>query len=161
MRPTNSELIASIVTALEQQVAPTVQDKWAASVLRSTTQLLNHIALRFEHQGAVLIADNEDVRQVLEAIAPRLADSAEGAQLHAVIEKVLQLPEVAAYDTDALDARNEAYQEAVEELLRRRERLIELTGDLGVVQALRAYLKRRLDREHPLYFPVFSGSPPI
>ena len=159
MRPTTRELIDSIVTALERQVAPTVQDKWASSVLRSTTQLLNHISARTEDGGRVLIEDNLDVRQVLEAIAPRLAGKPGAAQLYTAIEIALGMTDAAPHDTVALDARNEAYQAAVEQLVRHRDLVRQASGGAAIHDELRAYLKRRLQRERHLYFPVFTGPP--
>jgi len=159
MRPTTRELIESISTALERQVAPVVQDKWAASVLRSATQLLNHIALRTEDEGRVLIEDNQDVRRVLEAIRPRLAGKSGDAELSAALEQALQAADPAAHDAAGLAVRNEAYQVVVEQLLRHRDRLRQVTGGTATRDGLRAYLQRRLRREHHLYFPVFTGPP--
>jgi hypothetical protein len=159
MRPTSRELINAIVTALEQQVAPTVQDKWVASVLRSATQLLNHIAVRTEDEGRVLIEDNDDIRQVLEAVQPRLVGKSNVAELCAAIEQALNAAEPAAYDTAGLGVRNEAYQAAVEQLLRHRDRVRQASGGTATHDELRAYLRRRLKREHHLYFPVFTGPP--
>lgn len=155
MRPTTQELISAIVASLEHQVAPHVRDKWAASALRSATQLLNHLAVRTEREGRVLIEDNRDVRNVLETILPRLAGQAEFSDLRATVEQTLNQPEPNIQDVTRLDARNEAYQAAVERLLRHpgmhpRDELVE---------SLRNYLRRRLQREHPLYFPVFTGPP--
>jgi len=152
-------LIESIIGALERQVAPAVQDKWASSVLRSATQLLNHIALRTESEARVLIEDNQDVRQVLEGIAPRLARGEASAALHAAVEEALHMAEAAPYDSAALDLRNEAYQVAVELVLKHRDTLQQATGDSSACDELCAYLQRRQAREHHLYFPVFTGPP--
>lgn len=159
MRPTTRELIESIITALERQVSPVVQDKWAASVLRSASQLLKHIALRTEDEGRVLIEDNQDVRLVLEAIRRRLAGKSDDAQLSTALEQALQAADPAAHDTAALAVRNEVYQVVVEQLLRHRDRVRKATGGTDTRDELRAYLRRRLRREHHLYFPVFTGPP--
>jgi hypothetical protein len=159
MRPTTRELIDGIVTALEHQVAPVVQDKWAASVLRSATQLLNHIALRAEDEARVLIEDNLDVRQVLEAIRPRLAGKADIGPLHAAVEEALKAAEPASHDVVGLGARNDAYLAAVEKLVRHRGLVRQATEGASVHEQLRGYLRRRLKREHHLYFPVFTGPP--
>jgi len=157
MRPTAPELMAAIVESLERQVAPNLQDKWAASALRSATQLLNHLAIRIEREGRVLVEDNRDVRHVLEAALPRLAAQAEFFDLRAVVEKALSDPEPSLQDTAGLDARNEIYQTAVE-LLLRRPGMRTLDGS-SVYESLRDYLHRRLQREYPLYFPVFTHPP--
>lgn len=155
MRPTSGELIQSIVSALESQVAPQVQDKWAASVLRSAAQLLKHLAVRTEEEGRVLIEDNQDARQVLEAIAPRLLGAAAAVELCATMQGALNMADPAPYDSVALGVRNDAYQWAVERLVRHRD----VVRDAGVHDELHAYLQRRLKRERHLYFPVFTGPP--
>ncbi|MET0987139.1 MAG: hypothetical protein ABW034_17225 [Steroidobacteraceae bacterium] len=160
MRPSTRELINAIVTALESQVAPAVQDdKWAASVLRSTTQLLNHLAVRTEEEVRVLQEDNEDARRVLMSLAPRLASVRAAEKLSAATEAALSKPDPAPCDGVGLDARNEAYQAAVEQLVKHRDILRQVTGSDAARDELRAYLKRRLEREHHLYFPVFMGPP--
>jgi hypothetical protein len=155
MRPTTPELISAIVESLERQVAPNVADKWAASALRSATQLLNHLAVRVEREGRVLAEDNQDARRVLEAALPRLAAHPDLAGVRGAVQGALNESEPSLQDTGSLDARNEHYQAAIEALLR----------DAGVraldelYQSLRGYLHRRLEREHALYFPVFTAPP--
>jgi CheY-like chemotaxis protein len=159
MRPTTRELIDAIVTALEQEVAPLVQDKWAASVLRSATQLLNHLSLRVEDGARVLIEDNKDVRYVLETVYRSLSVNADTASLRAAVEEALKATESPHHDVAALDARNEAYLVAVETLLKHRSLVRQATGGTSVQEQLREYMRRRLKREHHLYFPVFTGPP--
>jgi len=96
----------AIVTALEEEVAPLVQDKWAASVLRSATQLLNHLSLRVDDDARVLIEDNKDVRYVLETVYRSLSVNADTASLRAAVEEALQTTECPHHDVVALDARN-------------------------------------------------------
>jgi hypothetical protein len=155
MRPTSPELISAIVESLERQVAPHVEDKWAASALRSATQLLNHLAVRVEREGGVLVEDNQDVRRVLEAVLPRLAAHPDLAGPHAVAQEALNESEPNLQDRASLDARNESYQAAVEALLRHAG--VRALDELH--QSLRGYLRRRLQRERALYFPVFTGPP--
>ncbi|MET0658764.1 MAG: hypothetical protein ABW110_11480 [Steroidobacteraceae bacterium] len=160
MRPTTRELINAIVTALETQVAPAVHDdKWAGSVLRSTTQLLNHLAVRTEDEARVLIEDNEDARRVLLSLTRRLENQRSAEQLLAAAQAALNAPDPALHDPVGLGARNDAYQTAVEQLVRHRDVLCQATGGEAAHDELRAYLKRRLEREQHLYFPVFMGPP--
>src|SRR6266702_3754257 len=141
MRPTTPELMAAIVESLERQVAPNVQDKWAASALRSATQLLNHLAVRTEREGRMLAEDNRDVHHVLEAALPRLAVQAEFSDLRAAVERALNDPDPSLQDTVGLDARNEIYQTAVEQLLRRPG--VRTLDGSSVYESLRSYLRRR------------------
>jgi hypothetical protein len=160
MRPSTHELLESIAVALERQVAPVVEDKWAASVLRSAVQLLGHLAVRTEGEARVLRDDNADARQLLEAIAPKLAvDRPDAAQLRVAVAQALQSEEVPLCDTADLASRNDSYQSAIELLIRNRDLVRELTRDSSTHEELRAYLKRRLAREHHMYFPSFTGPP--
>jgi hypothetical protein len=155
MRPTTPELIAAIIDSLEQQVAPHVQDKWAASALRSAAQLLRHLALRTERESAVLIEDNIDVRRVLEIVRPHLGGRPPLAAAEAAVVRALSDAEPDAHDVADLDARNESYQHAVGQLLADPA----VRAESGTVEILRGYLHRRLEREHALYFPVFTAPP--
>lgn len=157
MRPTTPELISAIVASLERQVAPHVNDKWAASALRSAAQLLSHIALRTEGEARVLEDDNADVRQVLETVLVRLEAYAEFSAARRTVESALAAREPAAQDFAGLDARNELYQAAVESLLNHAG--VRTVEQGAVHRILREYLRRRLKREHPLYFPVFTSPP--
>lgn len=157
MRPTTPELITAIVASLEQQVAPHVADKWAASALRSAAQLLNHIALRTESEARVFEDDNVDARQVLAAVLARLAEAAEFAAARDTIERALAEPAPGAHHAGGLDARNETYQAAIEYLLNHSG--VRAFEKGAVHRVLREYLRRRLEREHPLYFPVFTTPP--
>ena len=55
--------------------------------------------------------------------------------------------------------RNDAYQAAIELLVRNRDASGELPDGAVVREELHAYLQRRLAREHHLYFPSFTGAP--
>ena len=156
MRPSARELIEGVVVALERDVAPQVADRWAASALRSAVQLLNHLAVRVESEAALLIEDNADARAVLARVAARLGSSADSAALRTVIDAALRSAEPPPHDTVRLDAANEVLQGVIDRVLRERPALAE--PDV-IHDELRAYLRRRLEREHPLCFPVFTGAP--
>ncbi len=155
MRPTAPELISAIVESLELEVAPHVTDKWSASALRSAAQLLRHLALRYQHEGEVLIRDNRDVRHVLESVLPQIAARPEFEDVVVAIGREMHHDEPNPHDLMALDARNEIYQAAIERLLKDKA----LRASEELLATLRGYLRRRLEREHALYFPVFTGPP--
>lgn len=159
MRPTARELIENVAASLERDVSPHVADKWAASAIRSAVQLLSHVATRVETEQAVLIEDNTDVRQVLESSRAQLAAYAGGSALCRAIDHVLATADPAPYDAVGLDRRNDAYQGVVELLLRDRPALHALPAGREIHADLRSYLRRRLQREHALYFPAFTGAP--
>jgi len=159
MRPTSSELLEAVAAALEGQVAPAVQDKWAASTLRSAVQLVKHLAVRVADEHRIIDEDNADAAQVLTAIAPRLAGDPAVATLHAVVGRALQDGgDERLHDATRAAARNDAYQAAIELLVRNRD-LVRTSAGAAVHDELRAYLRRRLSREQHLYFPSLTGPP--
>jgi hypothetical protein len=159
MRPTTRELIEAVVSSLQRDVSPHLADKWGASALRSAVQLLQHVAVRVEKEAALLIEDNADVRRVLRSTRERLAASRSCAAWCRAIDEVLAVQEPAAHDTVGLDRHNEACQDVVELLLRDRQALHAARSGREIHAELRSYLRRRLEREHTLYFPAFTGAP--
>ena len=59
MRPSAKEIIDGVSWALDNQVAPVIDDKKAASSLRSIKGLLNHLSVRVEMEGHILNDDND------------------------------------------------------------------------------------------------------
>jgi hypothetical protein len=162
MRPTSAELIERIAEALDTTVLPAVaDDKWASSVVRSATTLLAHLAKRVEREAPILLADNEDARTTIETVAADQTLLSSYPALHRSVLEVLEpTAEVPAFDAVALDARNREYQAVVEQLLRRLHDAAKPdSAEAQIRLSLRAYLKRRMEREKELYFPAFVGPP--
>jgi hypothetical protein len=160
VRPTTRELLERVATALEHQVLPSVQDKWAASVLRSAVQLLGHAAVRAQDEPRILVEHIADARLLLETIAPRLESGrAEIAALREAVSQALQIPHAAAHDVVALGLEDESLQTVIELLLRHRD-VLGMTANSDQTHAdVLDCLRRRLAREHQLYFPAFTGAP--
>ena len=162
MRPTSVELLERIAEALDQTVLPAVvEDKWAASVVRSATTLLAHLAKRVPLEAPVLLADNDDARGVLAAIARRFAASGSKTGVVGEIEiAIVDDAPIDAYDVVALDARNTTYQSIMERLLREYYRDSQSPGAAADMRRdLRHYFRRRMERERDMYFPSFTGPP--
>lgn len=155
MRPTSAELMTRMSDALDTTVLPAIKDdKWAASVVRSTVTLLAHLAKRVELEGPMLVGDNQDADTTLQECTDVLAKHGLRKQFDAVhAEAIIQ-----AYDTVALDARNREYQAIVELALRKLHKSSEVS-DKKARAALLAYLRRRVSRERDIYFPAFTGPP--
>jgi hypothetical protein len=131
MVPSSLDLIESIRIGLVEQVAPTVTDRVAASVLRSVDALLAHLAVRLETEADVLAQDNADLRQLL--------------GLTAVDEGGPTVADLTARNTSLRLQLDAALESALEH------------GDGAVLAEIDAYLLRRLDRESPMILPAFAG----
>ncbi len=159
MRPDSPDLINSVADALERQVLPTVQDKWAASAVRSAMQLLRHLALRVAQEPRILVEEAVDLRAVLQSARAQLSAS-NLADLKANVDGALALPEPAAHDVLAMAQRDEQWLAVVEAILAARPRLDAALGSSQLRESLVAYLERRLLRERELIEP-FRSTPPI
>ena len=158
MRPTTRELVDGIANALEHQVSPVVQDKWAASVLRSAVQLLRHVAVRVEDEARLLVEDNADAARTLEDARRQLPSGPDLEALRAMIASTLQVPAPAPTDAGQLAEHNERLQAAIEQLLHC-QTAPDQGGEAAMLADISAYLQRRLAREQHLYFPVFNSPP--
>jgi hypothetical protein len=145
MRPTAIELVSRIRQAIDDTILPKVEDKIAASSLRSARVLLDHLASRLEHEPAFLAADNADAGAVL-ARAIKMLSTADAGPIRAAVSS--------AETSDPAQA-NDELQHGVELALAavRRAPSAELHGEL------KAYLARRLERERPMFFPAFTAAP--
>lgn len=158
MRPTNVEILDAIAAQLESQVLPAVDDKWAASTLRSSLQLLRHLALRVAVEPSIAADDSADVRAVLKQLR-ELLSAPELCDLKALVAAAQANPDAAPYDIAARDANDEAAQAAVEAIVTARSRVHAAIGSLAVHDLVVAYLQRRMRRERELFLPVCLTSP--
>jgi hypothetical protein len=158
MRPTSAELLATIAQELEDKVLPVMQDKWGASTVRSAMQLLRHLALRVPLEPRILAEDNQDARAALVLAHDRLS-SLGASDLAAAAADALSSPAADPLDVAAVDALNEKYLKAIEMIVAARDRLRLIDDPPNIHAALVDYLKRRLEREHGLFLPVFLSAP--
>jgi hypothetical protein len=138
-----SALFDNINWVLENEIAPAVADQpWLASYMRSINGLLPYLDARLELEGGALHADNVDARETLEAAAAAGLLTAEIGTVLATYD------DRTAYRTVAeLRAESTAYGEVV-------DRVIGLAhdGDHGaLVERLRAYVLRSVERKAPIY----------
>ena len=165
MKPTAREIIESISWALDHRVEPQVEEKWAASSLRSIRCLLQHLAVRVEHEGQMLVEDNADLRDVLGQVVGNVGGVGTWRDIHSEIEGLLEREwrPPAAYPTVAsLNEENEALQTGLDHVLVRLYRHGDGL-DPATADALRAELDecliRRVGREQPMFMPAFSENP--
>lgn len=166
MMPSAEDMLLAAQTALRDFVTPVVEDQWASSALRSVDVILSHLAARTAIEGPMLYEDNRDLVAVLAGTAAvaALADgpASSGGTIAAAIavfevrsDALLQgYPPVAE-----LAAVNLMGRELVDDLL---VACHALAGDAGAAtlhDGLRAYLMRHVERESPLFFPIYVGRP--
>ena len=159
MRPTSSEILQAIAAELETRALPELKDPWAASTVRSSLQLLRHLALRIALEPRIAADDASDVRGVLAQLQTMLS-APELGDLKFAVSAALDRPDAAQFDTAAHDANDAAAQAAIEAIVAERSRVHVVTGSTAVHDFVIAYLQRRMQRERELYLPVFV-SPPI
>jgi hypothetical protein len=162
MRPSARQLIEGIDWSLQNRVAPVTDDKWAASTLRSTHCLLQHLAARVDQEGQLLHDDNVDLRSVLGAVAVRLVDAAWAPERSRVEDALARAwRESGAYPTVAtMNDENEFLRGVIDGLV------VALHGVApdqqgvadGALADIDGYLTRRREREQPLFMPAFMSS---
>lgn len=166
MQPKSRELIEGIIEVLDDRVTPAVEDRWAASSLRSIRCLLVHLATRVDNEGQVLHDDIADARAVLELAVVRLERSEVASDLAAEIRQGLAKVwrEPGAYVAVAsLAEENLVLRNFIDHLLRQLLTQPAATyggGDDGLVELLaevRAYIRRQITREQPMFMPAFAG----
>jgi hypothetical protein len=148
IHPSVDDALAAIIAAVEEQIAPHVQDEYAASLCRTVGQMLRSVQARLKEEPAALAADNADLREVLSANLDRLPG------------------DIRAQVSAALDARSARAAASLDELtaeaLALRGALVRVIGavtDSGdpVRKAARDYLRRQLERERPWMRDAFNG----
>ncbi len=164
MRPSSAELLHSIAEALERQVLPGVTDKWAASTLRSAMQLLHHLALRIEHEPALLRQQRTELIAALTATHADLAAPAKQVPqllaLRGQLERALHGAAAPSDDVLTLERCVEELLAAAERVIAARDSLRAATGSSVISDTLVELLARQLARELPLIEP-FQSKPPI
>lgn len=151
IEPTVEDVIGAVIATLERDIAPNVttdDDGYTASLCRTVGQLLKAARSRLQHEEAMLIADNADLRNVLSEWAPALPPQARQR-----VEQALAEADAAAESTVA------RLQEEAKRLRAALVVLIEaIPGkDHPARAAGREYLQRQLERERPWMVDAFDG----
>lgn len=158
MRPTTPELLSGIARALESQVLPKLEDKWAASTVRSAIQLLDHLERRVELEPGLLAIEHDELDALFAQIIGTLRE-ANWAGLPALLEFGAAGPATVSQDLAGLAARDEARLAILETLVARRVEIARATGSDELHKGIIAYLLRRIGREKPMILPVLLGPP--
>jgi hypothetical protein len=146
MHPGVDEALESIVEAVERDIAPHVQDEYAASMCRTVAQMLRSVRVRVAEEPAALAADNSELRELLAAHADRHPDRAAlDAAVRASAER--SAPTLADLQADA-----ESLRAALTAVI---ETVPDSTDPAR--KAAREYLRHSLERERPWMVDAFTG----
>lgn len=160
MMPTTQQMLAAVQLALQEHVAPEVDDQWARSALRSVDVILNHLQARVPEEGPMLHEDSGELFALLSRARARLnlGDAALGSALGAFLAEAPSLLE--GYSrVEALQALNHRGREVVDGLL---HHCHEHKGDAAadaIHAELRAWLLVHANRESGFFFPTYVGRP--
>jgi hypothetical protein len=69
IKPDSDEILASVIGAVEDEVAPLVaSDEYAASLCRTIAQMLRHVRVRTQREIPALAEDNAELRDLLDRL---------------------------------------------------------------------------------------------
>ncbi|GLZ15949.1 hypothetical protein Acsp04_61840 [Actinomadura sp. NBRC 104425] len=148
IHPGVQQILASVIDAVEREIAPAVEDEYAASLCRTVAQMLRAVRVRVDAEPRALAEDNAELRGLLAGWGDDLPRHVR----HQVAEAVAREPE----------PRYPALPELQEDALRLRAALVSVIDavpqeDHPVRVAARRYLRRQLEREQAWQQDAFTG----
>lgn len=170
MRPRADEVLRSVIWTYDTYLAPQVEEPLARSLSLTVGNLLRHVLVRVEREGAILFEDNRALRELLDSIraflrSPAAVDAAVGGpDLLDEIDGVLAgeyhgpdvYPSLALLAEEAADLRGAA-DRALRALRAARPALGDDEDYRATRAAIRVYLRDHLLREMPLVAEAFTG----
>lgn len=154
MRPTALELITYLDDTYNNQILPELVDPYVRNRANILTQIIGALHQRWRLEGPMLVADNNDLRELLAAAATLLPE----LDLTNVLERAESMkPGAYEYQTiEGLSAINDVLRQGLVDVINSfglhvEARLSDLEGQV------RRYLRRQLDRELEICAaPVFG-----
>ncbi len=171
MRPSSKQLIAGIKWSFETYAVPDLTSRLGQSAGRSIMNLLDHLHVRVDVEGQLLMEDNQDMRSLFEELSVLLEPTIEngaGPEIRGALAEMTeklgkQYRAPGAYPTvDSLTEENEDLKRTLVRAIRAlQEHKDGLPPDLygKADQASRAQLRRQLDREHHWIQPIIGKRP--
>ncbi|WP_176593567.1 hypothetical protein [Sphingobium sp. EM0848] len=156
MMPTTQQMLAAVQLALQEHVAPKIDDQWAQSALRSVDVILNHLQARVPVEGPMLHEDSRELVALLASARDRL--SYDEPALAAFLSEAPALLDGYAR-VDALQLLNHKGREAVDALLHHCHARKGDAAAAAVHADLHAWLLKHADRESGFFFPTYVGRP--
>lgn len=148
IHPGVPQILASVIDAVERDIAPAVQDEYAASLCRTVAQLLRAVRVRVEAEPRALVEDNAELRRLLADWRDELPDHVRPQVAEAVAREPQPCyPALAELQEDALRLRA-ALVSVIEAVPQQ---------DHPVRVAARCYLRHQLERERAWQQDAFTG----
>jgi hypothetical protein len=171
MRPSSKQLIAGIRWSFETYAVPDLTSRLGQSAGRSILNLLDHLHVRVDVEGQLLMDDNQDMRSLFEELSVLLEPALENGAGPEVRGAAAEMKErvgkqyrpAGAYPTvDSLTEENEDLKRTLVKAIRAlQEHKDGLPPDIygEADQVTRAQLRRQLDREHRWIQPIMGRRP--
>lgn len=145
IKPGTDEILDSVIAAIEGEIAPAVTDEYAASLCRTVAQMLRHVRVRWTNEGPALVADNAELRALLQELAT-------GPELREVVGELPAVPEPVLPTRDDLVSEAEALRAALVAVI---EAVPHEADPVRV--ACRDYLGAQLRRQLPWQQDAYTG----
>lgn len=164
IHPTCGEVLATIRTGFEAQIAPHLHDSEARSAAATIAHLLRHVALRIEHEGQILHDDIARLRALIARIATwfETVGEGDGADLRQALAAAVpdgRYPSLALIGEQALALRG-ALDRAQAQLHALAPRHGDDPAYQALRQAIRDHIAAQLADEAKLIEPAFAGKGP-
>ena len=170
MRPRADEVLKSIIATFEQYLQPELTTPFAKSLALTTQNLLRHVLLRVEREGAALFEDNRELRTLLAQVDSYLSALPEDQWLESfsamrteIKDSLVQqfygpndYPSVILL-TEEATALRWTLTHAIQTLQNARDPLGKDPQYIEIRQDIRAYLSHQLKREATWIDEAFIG----
>ncbi|WP_208876705.1 hypothetical protein [Streptomyces armeniacus] len=169
MRPSPSELLASIRLSLNGTLLPHVEDRWARYTGNAMDLVLRHLELRLAGEPDALAEDSADMAVVLASIGSRAAalgaeSAADDGPDWAALAGLLPDAGGGADGTGGATARNEELRAGVVAVLRTLDEL-DPEDAIPAVREMKdevhRLIRRQVDRMRPMVEPLFMSFGPV
>jgi hypothetical protein len=102
IEPDHDVVLASVITAIEDEIAPGCQD-YAASLCRTAAQMLRQVRVRLREEVPALVAGNAELRHLLRSADPATLPDKVAATVQAAVtaEPVAVHPDLVELRADA------------------------------------------------------------
>jgi hypothetical protein len=168
MRPTQTDLLATLRTSLNDTLLPKIEDRWARYVANAMDLVLQHLQLRLAGESDTLAEDSADMAHTLAEVVQRAATAAAADESVAdrwtgLAELVPAATSVGASLAEATE-RNERLRAAVVDVMRwldQNEDAVDAVAVTELRESVHQMIRRQTDRLTALVTPLFMSFGPV